>query len=280
MESPYIPIKFKHPSPSKEEQEAVQPFVDFLEDLRKGNVQNMHKHVFPSGHCTRIRPSRIIQGTWTELIETLSKPIFDTRAEPLYDVEVWVDGNIAVAWTPYDFFRTRDGETKLTHRGTDIVFLAKLEGQWKMSGLADNCRVVGPDGKAPAKYKGPAEQDPKEEKAVQNVYQQFIDTLADHEYEVIRSVSLPEMIFANHRGNEVCFLGVDELVKMCHVLYDGKNVKTELLDINIRLDHDLAMIWCQFRTVAGDDVTVGSDIFTFAKVDGSWKITGLGDNYG
>ena len=130
MESPYIPLKFKNPNPSSEKQEAIQPVVDFLEDLREGNAHSMHKHILPFGLGVNIRPTGIIQATLIGLVDRVSKLITDQIvAEPLYDVEVWVDGNIAVAWAPYDFFVTRDRETKMSHRGTNIFFLAKeLEG--------------------------------------------------------------------------------------------------------------------------------------------------------
>lgn len=280
MESPYLPIKFKNLHPEKEEQEAVQPFLDFLEYFRKGDLQSMRKHTLPSGLRTDIGPTGIDQVTLTDLIEPLKKQTTDQIvAKPLYDVEVWVDGKIAVAWTPYYFFVTRDGETKMSHRGTDVVFLAKLDGKWKISGITSNYRLAEEDGKGPAKRESLEEQGPANEKAVLDIYQQFIDSICSHEYESLHSLLLPGMLFASHRGNEVGFMGADAVIKLCHQLYDGKVVSVELLSVTVRVDHDVAMIWCQFRTVAGGHETVGSDMFAFVKIDDKWKIAGLGDNY-
>ena len=96
----------------------------------------------------------------------------------------------------------------------------------------------------------------------------------------MRSLSLPPgTLFASHRGDKAAFIGIDGVIELCHQLYDGKVVGTELLDVTIRVDHDVAMIWCQFRTVAGDNEAIGSDMVTLAKIDSKWKITGLGSNY-
>lgn len=53
--------------------------------------------------------------------------------------KVEVDGDLAVAWTPYVVLMAG----KLHHEGTNIFNLLKTEeGKWKISGVADTSRLV------------------------------------------------------------------------------------------------------------------------------------------
>jgi hypothetical protein len=279
MESPYIPIQFRNAHPSPEEVAAVQSFVSFLEVFRKGDVKSLQKYVLPEGRATNIRPHRpegIIQASLIGLIERVSHLAPDQKpAEPLYDVEVWVDRQMAIAWTPYDFYLAKGDEMEMTHVGTDIVFFAKLDGEWKISGLADNCRVVTERGRIPHRYEGPEFQDPEEEKAILGVFQQVIDTMRTHEFERIHGLLLPGTVFTFHRGDQVDFVTPDEFINICHETLEGKESMEELLDVRIRIDDDVAMIWTPFKFTVGQDVNFGSDMVTLAKVDGKWLVTGF-----
>jgi hypothetical protein len=61
-----------------------------------------------------------------------------TLEERIHDPLVRVDHDIAMAWTPYDFFV--DGE--LDPGGTNIVSFLKIDGRWLISGIADNGRTT------------------------------------------------------------------------------------------------------------------------------------------
>lgn len=158
------------------------------------------------------------------------------------------------------------------------MFLAKLKGEWLMSGLANDVFFVGEDGKVPAKKESRKEQDGTDEKAVLAVLRRFNDTLSNGEYD-LHSISLPGMRYVNHRGDEVGFMGVNEAIELCRRLYDGRAVSIELLDVTVRVNQDVAMIWYQFRTKVDEEENVGSDMISLVKIDGEWKITALGDNY-
>jgi len=282
MESPYVPIKFRNPHPLPEEVAAVQPFVSFLEDFRKGNLSSMLSHVIPLGRVMNLRPRGMINADMAGLLERLSNlPSNRSVAEPIYDVEVFVDRQIAIAWTPYDFFATLKGEeTKMTHRGTDIVFLAKVDGVWKISGIADNCRLVGEDGKIPRRYEGPEHQDPAEEKAIMDIFQKdIIDKMAAWQFDQIRDVLLPDMQLTFHTGTNVEIVSIDDALDFQRHAIGGKEFSEVFHDVKIRIDDDIAMFWGPYKYVVGDDVRWGTEIATYVKIDGVWKVSGLGDNH-
>ena len=283
MESPYEPIKFKSPHPSPSQLSAIHPFLSFLEDFRAGSLTTLHKHVLPSGRALNLRPvpSGFIQASLAGLIARLGTVGPDQKvAEPIYDVEVWVDDLIGIAWTPYDFFMTERGETRMTHVGTDVAFLANVEGEWKISGVADNCRVVKEKGRIPHRYEGPETQDPEEEKVVLGIFESVIERMCSHEYERIEGLLLPGTMFTFHRGKDVVFLSVEEFVANCHKAFDGKVVREELSDTKVRIDDDLAMICSSSKFTVGEDVSLGSEMVTLAKLGGKWLITAFGNNLG
>ena len=64
--------------------------------------------------------------------------------ERTYDEIVHVDGTLAQAWTPYDFFA---GE-KFSHCGVDAFTLAKTAEGWRIIALGDTRRRTGCRGNA------------------------------------------------------------------------------------------------------------------------------------
>ena len=70
---------------------------------------------------------------------SISKPhkeVYDERIS--FDL-VKIDGDLAIAWTPYKFYV---GD-KFSHCGVDSYQLVKLNGQWKIQYLIDTRRKQG-----------------------------------------------------------------------------------------------------------------------------------------
>jgi hypothetical protein len=65
-----------------------------------------------------------------------AKELLDER---LSDTEVRVDGNLAMVWTPYDFFVG----TRHNHCGVDVFILGKTAEGWKILDVADTRRREG-----------------------------------------------------------------------------------------------------------------------------------------
>lgn len=63
----------------------------------------------------------------------------DTIDERIWDPEVKVHetGNLATVWAP---FRAKINGV-VDHVGVDLFVFHKLNGEWKVTGLADSCRL-------------------------------------------------------------------------------------------------------------------------------------------
>jgi hypothetical protein len=59
--------------------------------------------------------------------------------ERIYDPQVHVDDNIAVVWVPYTLYQ--DGQIR--HCGVDLIDFLRVNGEWKITQLADTRRTVG-----------------------------------------------------------------------------------------------------------------------------------------
>lgn len=59
--------------------------------------------------------------------------------EVVHDVEIRIDGPLAVVWTYYDLFL---GE-KFSHCGYDAMQMLKVGGEWKIVALSDTRRTEG-----------------------------------------------------------------------------------------------------------------------------------------
>ena len=64
------------------------------------------------------------------------KEIYDERI--VFDV-IKIDGELAVAWTPYKFYV----DEKFSHCGVDSFQLIKINGKWKIQYLVDTRRRQG-----------------------------------------------------------------------------------------------------------------------------------------
>lgn len=62
--------------------------------------------------------------------------------EVLFDYKIRIDGPMANAWTPYEFWINE----QFSHCGVNSFQLAKLDGQWKIIYLIDTRRTEDCDG--------------------------------------------------------------------------------------------------------------------------------------
>jgi hypothetical protein len=110
----------------------------FLGGIAARDKANMLSHVLPSGGATLLRNEAPI---FTTLVGVVERITFDDPQEMSEIISaqptVLVDCDIAMAWTPYEFYLDR----VLHHVGTDIWSLLKKDGKWVISGLADNSRA-------------------------------------------------------------------------------------------------------------------------------------------
>ncbi len=70
---------------------------------------------------------------FVKAVGTPHKEVWDER---LSGYEIKIDDNLAIAWTPYEFYL--DG--KFSHRGVNVFQLFKSESGWKIISIADTRR--------------------------------------------------------------------------------------------------------------------------------------------
>lgn len=115
----------------------LAPVHKLLDGIGHGDKAAMLAAISPDSTASRMRGGKLLQGSMSELFAHAPAPKSGQKLEErIHDPIVHIDDDIAVVWAPYTFFV--DG--KVHHCGTDVMTLAKVNGKWLISGLADNAR--------------------------------------------------------------------------------------------------------------------------------------------
>jgi len=72
-------------------------------------------------------------------VKAVGKPHSEKWDEQIYNVNISVDGPMAIVWTPYKFFL---GE-KFSHCGVNVFTLIKINNAWKITSITDTRRKEG-----------------------------------------------------------------------------------------------------------------------------------------
>ncbi|OXV10658.1 hypothetical protein Egran_01588 [Elaphomyces granulatus] len=111
----------------------------FLAAIRKKSRAEFEKCCFPAGGMSLSGPGPtplrfVSMNSYINWI-TAAVGDFDERMwNPR--VQVYEGGNLATVWAP---FRAKING-RLNHIGVDLFIMHKIDGRWKISGLADSCR--------------------------------------------------------------------------------------------------------------------------------------------
>jgi hypothetical protein len=130
-------------SAQTDEAKRVQEAVDtFFEGFHKGDTVLMKTVMlgkFPTQSTFVNKDGKdVIQtGDSNELLQAIAKRTVDQKwDERLLDYVIKVDGNMASAWTPYEFWFNGN----FSHCGVNSFQLFKDNGQWKIVYLIDSRR--------------------------------------------------------------------------------------------------------------------------------------------
>lgn len=113
----------------------IQPIQRFFDAFAKRDKAGMMAEVVPEADLMSER-----EGALRHLgIEALADRIVTVQpgaaiAETIHDPVVHVDKTLAAVWAPYRF--TING--KPDHCGVDAITLLKLDGRWRIVGIADD----------------------------------------------------------------------------------------------------------------------------------------------
>jgi len=117
----------------------LAPVQAFFDGMAKYDSAAIRATVQPEGSVALLRNGKVVRMTLGEFADHL-KPAKDSIEERIYDPLVRVDGDLAIVWAPYDFLVNG----KVKHCGTDAVNLARIDGRWLITGIADNSRDTCP----------------------------------------------------------------------------------------------------------------------------------------
>lgn len=122
-----------------ETDEIIAVTQGFLTALNTKSCAEFEKHCVRAGGMslsppvpTSLRFCTI--GSFIEYMATLSDEIDERIWDP--EVKVHEAGNLAAVWAP---FRAKINGV-VDHVGVELFVLHKLNGEWKVTGLADSCR--------------------------------------------------------------------------------------------------------------------------------------------
>lgn len=129
------PAMAASPSAASADAAVLAPVRAFFAAMSRYDQAGMRALVLPTGMATLMRQGKPAQLALGEFVDHV-KPGKARIEERIRDPQVRVDDNIAVVWAPYEFLL--DG--KPHHCGTDVFNLARVDGRWLISGIADNSR--------------------------------------------------------------------------------------------------------------------------------------------
>lgn len=127
---------------AQSEEMAVQKAIEVMFDgMRAGDSAIVHS-VFTNEALmqTIVNNShgevQLRTGSLENFLKSVGTPHDKIYDEKILSYDIKVDGEMASAWTPYEFYLGKD----FSHRGVNSFQLAKLEGKWKIIYIVDTRR--------------------------------------------------------------------------------------------------------------------------------------------
>lgn len=137
-----------HIATAQDEREAIRNVIDlFFEAMHQGDSSAMNKTLASQVTLATIVRNKegksmlIQQETKEELLAAIGTPHDDVYSEPVWNVVIQADDNLATVWCDYAFYVNKT----FHHCGADAFQLFKGEDGWKIFHIADTRRKEGCD---------------------------------------------------------------------------------------------------------------------------------------
>ena len=131
-----------HISNAQTEEEAVQKTIETMfNGMRTGDSAMVHSVFFDRALMQTVVKNQgggvdLRDGSLDNFLKTIGVPHDKVYDERILSYDIKIDGDMASAWTPYEFYL---GD-QFSHRGVNSFQLAKLEGKWKVIYIVDTRR--------------------------------------------------------------------------------------------------------------------------------------------
>ena len=121
-------------------EDSVKATINRLfEGMKKADPVMLKSAFADSAILQSVGPNGIENETVADFAATISKiPAGDADERITFDL-VKIDGPLAIAWTPYQFWY----KGKFSHCGVDSYQLVRIKGEWKIQYLIDTRRRTG-----------------------------------------------------------------------------------------------------------------------------------------
>ncbi|MCW9708458.1 nuclear transport factor 2 family protein [Fodinibius salsisoli] len=128
-----IPVHGQETNPEEAVLNVVQTLFDAMDGADSAKAASVFAH---GGHTFRVSESGDISLSDNEAFVQAIGNFKQEVVERMWDTEVLVDQNIAMAWMSYDLH----ANGKFSHCGTNLVSLIKTAEGWKISDITYNVK--------------------------------------------------------------------------------------------------------------------------------------------
>lgn len=131
-----------HFSYAQSEEAAVQEAIETMfNGMRAGDSAIVHSVFSDKAIMQTVVKNQggvvdLRDGSLQNFLKTVGTPHDKVYDERILSYEIKIDGDMASAWTPYEFYL---GD-QFSHKGVNSFQLAKLNGQWKVIYIVDTRR--------------------------------------------------------------------------------------------------------------------------------------------
>jgi Putative lumazine-binding len=111
----------------------------FFSAMYASDTLLMHSVMHPkstlySVNISRGKPSKLDETAMPAFYKVINtKRPGVTLEERLLEHKIMIDEDLATDWTPYEFYVN----SKLSHKGTNVFTLVKLDGKWQITAIID-----------------------------------------------------------------------------------------------------------------------------------------------
>ena len=120
----------------KSEMAVLAPIHDMFDGMAHRDAAAIKVPWLPGAVLVLVREGDLSQITIENFAHRVATSGTTRVEERIYDPHVHIDHDLAVVWTPFDFFI--DG--KLDHCGRDLFSLTQKSGRWQIAALAATTR--------------------------------------------------------------------------------------------------------------------------------------------
>ena len=125
-------------SSAQSDEAEVRAVIDHLFDgMRAGDSTMVQSVLHKEALMARVNSRGLSIGPTEEFVQAVGTPHDEVWDERIWDVNIFVDGQLASAWMEFAFFL---GD-QLSHCGVNSMQLYKTGGDWKIIYLADTRRL-------------------------------------------------------------------------------------------------------------------------------------------